>query len=82
MAKTVLIRFVGEKGSTYHYLKLGPVDVANPPERTFEGGDEVKVLILLNSVNPDCVDLTFADGEFAIEVPRDFFEIVGQINGR
>jgi hypothetical protein len=76
MAESVLIRFVGESGRTRHFLKLGPADVWNPPEREFQGGDEIRVQIQPNALSPDCVDLTFEDGRFAIEVPRDFFVIV------
>ena len=82
MTRTVTIRFVGEKGRAYHYLKLGPADVANPLEREFQGGDEVRVQIQPNALNPDCVDLTFEDMQLAIEVPRDFFVIVEEENGR
>jgi hypothetical protein len=76
MAESVLIRFVGERGKAYHFLKLGPADVWNPPEREFQGGDEIRVQIQVNVINPNCVDLTFENGQFAIEVPRDFFVIV------
>jgi hypothetical protein len=76
MAEPVLIRFVGERGKAHHFLKLGPADVWNPPEREFQGGDEVMVQIQPNAINPNCVDMTFEDGRFAIEVPREFFVIV------
>jgi len=76
MDDPVLIRFVGERGKSHHFLKLGPVDVWNPPEREFQGGDEVMAQIRPNAINQDCVDLTFEDGQFAIEVPREFFVIV------
>ena len=76
MADSVLIRFVGERGKAHHFLKLGPVEVWNPPEREFQGGDEITVQIHPNAINPDCVDLTFDDGQYAIEVPKDFFVII------
>ncbi len=75
MAETVLIRFAGKRGKTSYILKLGP-QVSDPPERRFEGGDEASVQFRPNALSPDCVDLTFEDGEFAIEVPREFFVIV------
>lgn len=73
-----LIRFVGKRGEQHFWLKMGPVDVWDPRQRKFQGGDEVVVRILQNKMNPDCVDLTFEDGEFAIEVPREFFEVVAE----
>ena len=78
MAESVLIRFVGERGKAYHFLKLGPAVDWNPPEREFQGGDEITVQIQPNAINPNCVDLTFEDGQLAIEVSRDFFVIVGE----
>lgn len=76
MAESVLIRFIGERGRAHHFLKLGPVEVWNPPEREFRGGDEISVQIQPNALNPDCVDLIIEDGQCAIEVPKDFFVIV------
>ncbi len=43
--KKAIIRFVGEPGAAYHFLKLGPVNNPDPPEREFQGGDEVIVRI-------------------------------------
>jgi hypothetical protein len=80
--RTVLIRFVGERGKAYHYLKLGPMDLANPLEREFQGGDEVLVRLEDTPGKPDCVDICFEEGEFAIEVPKEFFEIVDDMPGR
>jgi len=80
--KNAVIRFVGNPGEAYHYLKLGPMDNPNPPERGFQGGDEVTVLIQPTTGKVECVDLTFDDGQIAIEVPRDFFEIVRDLDGR
>ena len=82
MANTTLIRFVGKKGRQCYFLKLGPTDVEKPPEREFQAGDEIRVQIRPNSLNGDCVDLTFDDGQFAIEVSREFFEIVEEKQGR
>ncbi|MCR4414679.1 MAG: hypothetical protein NUV77_19870 [Thermoguttaceae bacterium] len=82
MARTVLIRFIGERGKAYYYLKLGPMDLANPPEREFQGGDEVVVRMEATSAKPDRVDMVFQDGEFAIEVPREFFDVVSDMPGR
>lgn len=76
MTGTVLIRFAGERGKAYHILKLGPTNVENPPERRFQGGEEARVKLTTNALDPNCVDITFADGSFAIEVPRDFFAIL------
>lgn len=76
MTESLLIRFAGERGKACCFLKLGPVDVCNPPEREFQGGDEVRVQIQANAKNLNCVDLRFEDGQFAIEVPREFFVIV------
>ncbi len=76
MAEFVLIRFAGEKEKACHFLKLGPTDVWSPPEREFQGGDEIMVQIQPNAINANCVDLTFEDGQFAIEVPKEFFVIV------
>ncbi|RDJ35174.1 MAG: hypothetical protein DWQ19_10140 [Crenarchaeota archaeon] len=67
------IRFVGKQEEMGYYLKLGSMDAHDPPEREFKGGDEVKVEIQLNDINSDCVDLTFEDGQIAIEVPKEFF---------
>jgi hypothetical protein len=74
--KKAVIRFVGEPGTACHYLKLGPVDAPYPPEREFQGGEEVTVLIQPTVGKTNCVDLTFDDGQFAIEVPCDYFVIV------
>ena len=52
------------------------MDLSDPPEREFQGGDEVMVVITPISGKPDCVDMTFEDGQFALEVPRDFLEIL------
>ena len=82
MTNSAVIRFVGEKGETYHYLKLGPMDIPNPPEREFQGGEEITVQIQPTPGKPDGVDLTFEDGQFAIEVPKDFFVIVEETDGR
>ncbi len=80
--KKAIIRFVGEPGAAYHFLKLGPVDNPDPPEREFQGRDEVIVRIQSTAGKEDCVDLTFEDGQFAIEVPCDFFVIVRELDGR
>ena len=82
MAELAVIRFAGEKGETFHCLKLGPIHDPNPPEREFQGGDEIAVQFKPTPGKSDCVDLTFEDGQFAIEVPREFFEIVDEIDGR
>lgn len=78
MPAFVSIRFVGERGNDCHILKVGPTGVWQPPEREFQGGDEIMVEIRPNALSPDCVDLTFEDGLIAIEVPRDFFAIVAE----
>ncbi len=70
------IRFVDEPGEACHYLKLGPMDNPTPPEREFQGGEVVSVQMRPTDGKPDCVDMMFDDGEFAIEVPRDFFVVV------
>jgi hypothetical protein len=80
--KKALIRLVGERGAAYHFLKLGPVGDPHPPEREFQGGDEVIVRIQATAGTDDCVDLMFEDGQFAIEVPCDFFVIVRELDGR
>ena len=80
--RTVLIRFAGERGKAYHYLKLGPMDLTHPPAREFQGGDEVVVRMENTPGKPDCVDMAFEDGEFAIEVPKAFFEVVNLMPGR
>ena len=77
-----VIRFVGEQGAAYHYLKLGPLGNANPPERQFQGGEEAAVQIQPTAGKSDCVDLTFEDGQIALEVPCDFFVIVRELDGR
>jgi hypothetical protein len=77
-----VIRFVGEPGEAYYYLKLGPMDNPNPPEREFQGGDEINVQIQPTAGKLNCVDLTFEDEQVAIEVPRDFFVIVRETDGR
>lgn len=82
MAEFAVIRFAGKKGDAFHYLKLGPINDPNPPEREFQGGDEITVQIQPTPGKSDCVDLTFEDGQFAIEVPKEFFEIVDEIDGR
>ncbi len=82
MTKSAVIRFIGERGRAYYYLKLGPSDVEKPPQREFQGGDEVRVRIQPNAINEECVDLTFEDGQFAIEVSRDYFVIFDEIDGR
>lgn len=76
MRNTVLVRFAGERGRSYHILKLGPMHLANPPEREFQGQDEVLVQIEGTPGKPDCVDMYFDDGTFAIEVPKEFFDVV------
>jgi|GEM_PF-3826883 len=82
MGRMALIRFVGKRLRQCYFLKLGPTDAEKPPEREFRGGDEIRVQIQPNSVSEDCVDLTFEDGQFAIEVSREFFEIVEEKLGR
>lgn len=52
------------------------MDNPNPPEREFQGGEVISVRIRPTEGKPDCVDLTFEDGQFAIEVPREFFTVV------
>jgi hypothetical protein len=70
----VSIRFSGDVDHMY-FIKLGPMDDASPPERTFRGGDEVDVVLFERNDRPGVVDLTFADGVAAYEVPREFFTI-------
>lgn len=63
--------------NTGYYLKLGVIDLEKPLERKFKGGDVIEVKdITANKLNDECVDIIFADGEFAIEVPREFFTII------
>ncbi len=80
--KRAVIRFVGNPDTAYYFLKLGPMDNPNPPEREFRGGDEVTVVIKPTPGKSDCVDLTFEDGQFAIEVSCDFFSEVRDTDGR
>ena len=82
MKTRVLIRFAGESDDAWHYLKLGPLDQLDPPVREFRGGDEIIVLIDDTQDKPDCVDITFDDGAFAIEVPKEFFVVMREIDGR
>lgn len=73
--ETTVIRFRGV-GDIY-FIKLGPIEHALPPERTFQGGDEVEVGLTLRPDRPGFVDLIFPDGEPAYEVPSSYFAVVG-----
>ncbi|PHR90926.1 MAG: hypothetical protein COA78_34350 [Blastopirellula sp.] len=77
-----VIRFLGEPGKNFYYLKLGPIIDPNQSEREFEGGDEITVTMKTSPRGVNCVDLTFEDGEFALEVSHEYFEVVREINGR
>jgi len=54
--------------------------VEKPPTRWFDGGDEAVVQIRPTPKVPDCFDLTFDDGEFALEVPQNFFAILEELD--
>ncbi len=69
------IRFNGDSGSWY-FIKLGPISELAPKEREFQGGVEAEVVLFECAGKPDVVDMTFEDGEQALEVPREFFSVV------
>jgi hypothetical protein len=69
------IRFVGGRDHSYS-LKLGPIEPGAASIREFHGGDQVEVQMRPSRYGVDCFDLTFADGEFAIEVSSDYFVVV------
>jgi hypothetical protein len=81
MSREVHIRFVGEPGTTSYFLKLGPMNASNPPERQFKGGDEMIVQLEDTPGTTDCVDITFEDGAFALEVPSEMFIITRDTAG-
>jgi hypothetical protein len=58
------------------YLSLGPIDEVSPTERKFKPGDTVIVTLEDIPGKPDAMNLYFSDGEFAEEVPCEFFEIL------
>jgi hypothetical protein len=82
MRRRVLIRFAGERGRACHFLKLGPMDVRNPPEREFQGEEEVTVMMEETTGKPECVDIEFDDGQYALEVPKEFFVVLDDMTGR
>ena len=71
---SVRIRFVGEPGEACHFIKTGPMDQMNPPVIEFGGGDIAEVQLRISEADEHCVDIKFADGTWAYQVPRDFFE--------
>ncbi|UUO07505.1 hypothetical protein M4951_04160 [Blastopirellula sp. J2-11] len=73
--KQVTIRFAGNADDTTYFLKLGPM-LQYSREREFHGGDEIVVQMQPTPEKTDCFDLTFADGQFAIEVPGEMFAII------
>lgn len=71
------IRFISDsEGETYYVLKLGPMADLNPLEREFAGGDEIVVKLTATIGKPECVDITFDDGQIAFEVSREYFEVI------
>jgi hypothetical protein len=75
MAKKVKIRFAGTRDD-YYFITLGPIEEIEPREREFRGGHIVEVVLTERPGKPDAVDLTFADGEYAIEVPKEYFVVL------
>ena len=82
MRRRVLIRFANKHGEAWYYLKLGPMDGPNTPEREFQGGDEVTVMMQETIGKPECVDIEFDDGKCALEVPKEFFVVLDDMSGR
>jgi hypothetical protein len=76
MRQNVTIKFVGDRKTRCYFLKLGPMEEMHPREREFRGGDEVAVILTQRPEKPDAVDITFADGDYALEVPTEFFIIL------
>jgi hypothetical protein len=70
------IRFIGQRGEVQYCLKLGSIGLENPTERWFDAEDEISVEINPNAINNECVDLVFLNGEYAIEVPKEFFYVI------
>ena len=50
------------------------MDQMNPPVVEFGGGDIAEVQLRISEADESCVDIKFADGTWAYQVPRDFFE--------
>jgi hypothetical protein len=76
MRRNVKIRFVGHGEACCYFLKLGPMEEIHPREREFRGGDEVEVILTQRPEKPDAVDITFVDGDYAFEVPTEFFIVL------
>ncbi len=76
MGENVTIRFVSDSKRNCYFLKLGPMEELSPLEREFRGGDQVVVRLTRRPEKPDRADITFADGEYALEVPTEFFHVL------
>ncbi len=60
----------------YYSLKLGPYDIEDRMEREFKSGQIAYVRLQETAGVPNHFDLNFDDGEYALEVSSEYFEIV------
>jgi hypothetical protein len=78
MVRKVTIRCRGGQEDSVFFLVLGPMEAPGRRERGFRGDDEVEVILAERADKPDTVDLTFSDGEYALEVPEEYFRVLAE----